>query len=907
VELRLKASLISWIFLSTLTSCGVVSESIVELASEGVAGILVLDQPSGATIMSGNTHSFATTGGSGPYTYSIYSGAGTINGSTGLFTATTAGITVIKVVDSAGNWGYKIITVIAGGADHFAAVANVSGTPSALVQQTVKVVDYSGNAVSGVSVLAMTMGQGRIKSNSMTFTSDTNGLVTIPFILSGSTVDHYIRVKQSTGALPDAAATGNAELTLKPRAAASNNGLFDLPEIIKSASKDVNNIAIGDVTGDGVNDLVFGGYDLVVYPGTGTKIFGSPTTTAGGKDSYAGLCDIEGDGDLDSISYEGSGAGILLFFNNGSGTFSTPLTLSVAPNYVGNVFCNDFDGDAIKDIVSVGKDNALTGGSINFFKGNGDGTFQAVVATALTNLPAFANTIDLDADGDIDIAFSIDAANQIAIVKSNGDGTFQAEQTYASVTNPVNIAFGDFNEDGKQDIAVTSRTTDAVGVQINSGTATFGAATNYATGVAGCAQARPVIGDVNEDGHTDLLRHCQWNFSLSYGAGDGTFGATTNLGATSRVNNSYVSLLDADGDGHLDYLYLDAESALKKYAMIEYGNGDGSFGAGYFDSGATSNVFYIEHIDGDDEPDLLATQSSQYKTHLSNGDGTFQAAITQAVSGFGSQWSCLADFDGDGAVDIFLPAGGWSQYLIKKGNNDGSFINQSTTNKANNGKAYCGDFNFDGKIDVIMTLTLGFTYCEGNGDLTFNACVDYATAETINDLRLGDIDNNGTTDVVLISNTSTKFKIYSGNGDGTFTVGTDVTTLGGWELRLVDLNLDGNLDLIANGNTSFETFKGNGDGTFQAGVNTSDSIYLYGITDLNNDTYPDLILQRSYKLEGMLNDLAGAFTSYKSYRSPVMPLSYGFYRVEFADFNKDGKSDLVHSTNTGWLGVEYGQ
>ncbi len=84
-------------------------------ANTGASPLIIL--PGAQTIYPSSQIQFVTTGGTRPYTYSILVGSGVINSSSGLYiTGTSAGSTIVKVVDAAGNSALASITVnIAGG------------------------------------------------------------------------------------------------------------------------------------------------------------------------------------------------------------------------------------------------------------------------------------------------------------------------------------------------------------------------------------------------------------------------------------------------------------------------------------------------------------------------------------------------------------------------------------------------------------------------------------------------------------------------------------------------------------------------------------------------------------------------------------------------------------------------
>jgi len=67
--------------------------------------------PAASTITVNNTQAYAASGGVAPYTYSVFSGAGSINSGTGLYTPVGAGSITIRVTDSLGNTSNGALTV----------------------------------------------------------------------------------------------------------------------------------------------------------------------------------------------------------------------------------------------------------------------------------------------------------------------------------------------------------------------------------------------------------------------------------------------------------------------------------------------------------------------------------------------------------------------------------------------------------------------------------------------------------------------------------------------------------------------------------------------------------------------------------------------------------------------------
>ncbi|NIM98123.1 MAG: PKD domain-containing protein, partial [candidate division Zixibacteria bacterium] len=104
---------------------------------------------------------------------------------------------------------------------------------------------------------------------------------------------------------------------------------------------------------------------------------------------------------------------------NGDGTFTT--TSFVASGRSWGVTAGDFDNDGKEDIITDG----YFGYSFYFYKGNGDGTFQAgTVISGVGNplTPSPVDNFDFNDDGNMDIM--IGYGNYIRYYSGNGDGSF---------------------------------------------------------------------------------------------------------------------------------------------------------------------------------------------------------------------------------------------------------------------------------------------------------------------------------------------------------------------------------------------------------------------------------------------------------------------------------------------------
>jgi hypothetical protein len=139
------------------------------------------------------------------------------------------------------------------------------------------------------------------------------------------------------------------------------------------------------------------------------------------------------------------------------------------------------------------------------------------------------------------------------------------------------------------------------------------------------------------------------------------------------------------------------------------GNGDGTFQAAvtYNSGGLYSDAVVLGDLNRDGKLDLVVANeyASSSGTNgsvgvlLGNGDGTFQAVVnTSTPTPLGGLRSlALADFDGDGKLDLAVGAGN----LLLLGNGDGTFQTPIVLGAGGPGIAV-GDFNHDRRPDLAV-------------------------------------------------------------------------------------------------------------------------------------------------------------------------------------------------------------
>jgi hypothetical protein len=190
----------------------------------------------------------------------------------------------------------------------------------------------------------------------------------------------------------------------------------------------------------GQSDLV-GGY-LWIPDMTG--MFPATAPTLAGLGPYVQIADLNSDGNNDVIGRSVSNSRVRVLLSNGTGTFSPPIDIGVAPG-PGELTVARIDADNTLDFVVASKTSNQIGVSL----GVGDGNFLAP-RTYMVNSPDGVAVADLDGDGKFDIVVG---GIGVVVLRGNGDGSFQTPEVFApQLGDVVEVGVGDFDGDGKPDV-----------------------------------------------------------------------------------------------------------------------------------------------------------------------------------------------------------------------------------------------------------------------------------------------------------------------------------------------------------------------------------------------------------------------------------------------------------------------
>ncbi len=399
-------------------------------------------------------------------------------------------------------------------------------------------------------------------------------------------------------------------------------------------------VAVGDYDWDGDPDIYLLnselGYPNALYRNDGDLHFvevarasGISYINKGGVSMDAYFADVDNDGYEDL--FVGDYGRSRLYLNKGGHFVEAPASAGISP--VGNtssVAVFDYDNDGWLDIM------------LGNYYADFDLWHLTTTKILQTNFQSARN------------------GGKKLLFHNNHDGTFTEVAKQAGIEDTgwtLDIGTGDFNDDGLMDLYLANDFgTDAV--YRNNGNGTFTNVTAEATGGDNDAGMNAEIGDYDNDGKLDVYvtninnEFMQQGNMLWRNMGDMTFTNTAKFTGTWNGGWGWgAKMFDFDNDGDLDIFTV-----------------NGFVSDGPLDIFRRSGILNtLEVSDAALWPDMRGLSLSGYeKKRLFRNDGGHftemaqEAGLTSLLDGRGV---AIADFDGDGALDILVTNCGASPQL----------------------------------------------------------------------------------------------------------------------------------------------------------------------------------------------------------------------------------------------------
>ncbi len=189
---------------------------------------------------------------------------------------------------------------------------------------------------------------------------------------------------------------------------------------------------------------------------------------------------------------------------DGDGTpiFHTPGLTSIQ--------VGDTNKDGLRDVVAVGwgSDSLIT------LAGDSEALLLPPKATPLRGGPFSLVLVDINHDKILDVAVTLMASNEIAVLRGDGHGGFEEVQRFASRGRlPHRLESADINQDGQEDLVVSHKyTDDSIMIFYGAGDFSFPVSQEILLGPDRDVLEHEIrditIGDFNQDGFPDIAAAC---------------------------------------------------------------------------------------------------------------------------------------------------------------------------------------------------------------------------------------------------------------------------------------------------------------------------------------------------------------------------------------------------------------
>lgn len=275
-------------------------------------------------------------------------------------------------------------------------------------------------------------------------------------------------------------------------------------------------VAAGDLDGNGWVDIVALSYNpnkVLLFPNSGGSF---PTEILFDSGlifpENVEITDIDNDGNLDVVVL--SHSNILVYYNNGNGTFNKAITPNDQFEYYAFSIA-DLDGDGFKDIL-IGSGSVLV-----YMNDNGSFTAQDIPrSNSIVNqgLCFLVHTADLDGNGSMDLIIDGNGNSEISWYANDGNGFFTFVQSIETTVQCKSVSTADFNNDGSLDVFASLFQEGEVAWYANDGQGNFGSKQLVSTGIAPSTTIT-ASADLDNNGSADVIWAHPFSFNLNNNLG----------------------------------------------------------------------------------------------------------------------------------------------------------------------------------------------------------------------------------------------------------------------------------------------------------------------------------------------------------------------------------------------------
>lgn len=347
-----------------------------------------------------------------------------------------------------------------------------------------------------------------------------------------------------------------------------------------SVSRGPTNVALDDLNQDTMPDLVVTSAEsrrVTILLGQGDGRF---TPMPGGaivvpeSPNEMALGDINGDGSLDLVLANHDSYGVMLLIGDGSGSFrlapNSPIIMKNGRQpHTHGLEIADFNGDGRADLVTV---NSNDDNDLAVVLGDGKGGFTPMPGSpfAVGQAPYPLAVGDLDADGRVDMVVTSTGLGPAAASASSlsygltalfgdGRGGFRRLEIPLRTSRTWFVAIGDVNGDRKPDLVATHPEGRLLTALLGDGRGSFTEMEGSPFDLGHKAWYVRLV-DLNRDGKTDAVAAAETGVRVLLGNGRGMFTPAPGSPFATGKGTWKLAVADVNGDGKLDVATSNLES-----------------------------------------------------------------------------------------------------------------------------------------------------------------------------------------------------------------------------------------------------------------------------------------------------------------------------------------------------------
>jgi hypothetical protein len=303
----------------------------------------------------------------------------------------------------------------------------------------------------------------------------------------------------------------------------------------------------------------------------------------------------------------------------------------------------------------------------------------------------------------------------------------------------------DADQDGHLDLVLTTTSAaEGLGVLLGDGSGRLAPPTWYAPTTD---TQRAIAGDFNEDGDPDVVLY-EGVLQLSLGGPGASFAPPVLI--DSNLERS-ADVGDVNGDGHADLVVADTSEL-----AVFLGDGAGAFSLQPTKAITWTSSLALGHFNGDAALDLVVghPELKLVSLWINGGAGAFNIVQTFPL-GEEPQWLSRGDFNGDGLDDVAVLTSSGKVMLLRQGG--GGYFTlgpvKSIATSCTSGQIAFDDLTGDGRGDLVVACagTSTALHLLISAGVSFQEDVELPKDGAWNRQSLGDLDGDGWLDIVYDS------------------------------------------------------------------------------------------------------------------------------------------------------------